>query len=79
VNFAPWQRSLSEVVSQPPPEHDLGEDPRRGRRNLLGDLVGLEFDERLVLEHEVADLPQPGADDGLGAFLFVGNPDFDQL
>jgi len=60
-------------------EDDFGEHARRGGRNFLRDLVRLELDERFVLKHEIAHLPQPRADDRLGAFLFVGDPDFNQL
>ncbi len=56
---------------------DLGEHAGRGRRHLLRHLVGLELDQRLVLEHQVADLPQPRADDRLGALLLFRDRDVD--
>src|ERR1700736_5874300 len=45
---------------------DFAEDPRRRRRHLDGDLVGLELDQGLVHRHGVAGLLEPAADGGLG-------------
>ena len=58
-------------------EQDLAKYARRRSRNLHRDFVGLELDQRIVELDPVADLFQPGADDGLGAFLLRGNDDVD--
>ena len=44
---------------------DLAENTGRGRIDLQGDLVGLEFADRLVRFHGVARLLEPAADRGL--------------
>jgi hypothetical protein len=60
-------------------EDDFGKHAGSRSRHFLCDLVGLELDQRLVLEHQIANLPKPGADNRLGAFLLLGNDDVDQL
>ena len=45
---------------------DLAERARRWRRDFDGDLVGLEFDQRLVDRDGIAGLLEPAADGGLG-------------
>ena len=77
----PSVRSAPAARRAPPPHPYRARSPpapRRRRRHLLRHLVGLELDQRVVLGDRVADLLQPGADDRLGAFLLVGDADFDQ-
>jgi hypothetical protein len=45
--------------------------------DFLGDLVGLQLDQRIVLGDRLADPLEPGADDRLGALLLVGDADLD--
>src|ERR1700722_6589942 len=45
---------------------DLAQRARRWRRNFDGDLVGLEFNQRLVDCNGIAGLLEPAADGGLG-------------
>ena len=58
-------------------EQDFVEDSVGWRRDLLGDLVGLELDQRIILGHALARLLQPAANDRLGAFLLERNEDLD--
>jgi hypothetical protein len=47
------------------------------RRYFLGDLVGLEFDNWIVLRDAIADFFQPSAYDNLCAFLLERDDDVD--
>ncbi len=60
-------------------EHDLRKHACRRGRHFLRHLVGLELDQRIVLGNRVADRLEPRAHHRLGAFLLVGNADFDQV
>ena len=56
---------------------DLAEHAGGRRRHFDGDLVGLQFDQRLVDRHGVAGLLEPAADGGLGhGFAERRNADF---
>ena len=58
-------------------EQYLRQHARRRRGHFLRDLVGFEFDQRIVHRHRVARLLEPGANHCFGAFLFVGDADID--
>ena len=58
-------------------EYDFRQHTRGRRRHFLRHLVGLKFDQGVVLGNLIADRLEPGADDRLGAFLLVGNANFD--
>ena len=57
-------------------EQDLGEHARDRRRHLLGHLVGLELDQRIVLGHRIADLLDPPDNRPFGdRFAHLGHHD----
>jgi hypothetical protein len=60
-------------------EQNLGQHAGCGRSDLLRDLVGLDLDQRIVLGDSIADSLQPGANDGLRAFLLIWNDNVDHV
>lgn len=60
-------------------EQYLRQHPGGRRSDLLRDLIGLDFDERIVFGDRIADVFQPGANDRLRAFLLIWNDDVDHV